>query len=100
MLRRPPTSTLFPYTTLFRSTAAGYSTSRPCGTAVLGGLLRFGGNLQHYPDRSVARVTRRENAPRPVDRGSDRCHCQPWLYLATARRNFPPPNEPRRPARC
>src|SRR5437016_9994511 len=56
MLRRPPTSTLFPYTTLFRSTAAGYSTSRPCGTAVLGGLLRFGGNLQHRSEEHTSEL--------------------------------------------
>src|SRR3712207_7889534 len=37
MIRRPPRSTLFPYTTLFRSQATGWSKStsqgRPCGGA-------------------------------------------------------------------
>src|SRR2546429_4594433 len=31
MIRRPPRSTLFPYTTLFRSPALESSTSKPCG---------------------------------------------------------------------
>src|SRR3712207_5920270 len=38
MIRRPPRSTLFPYTTLFRSTCAGATSSsgiRCCSTAVL-----------------------------------------------------------------
>src|SRR5258707_4150996 len=32
MIRRPPRSTLFPYTTLFRSMAAGTKPLTPCGT--------------------------------------------------------------------
>src|SRR6478672_12984002 len=39
MLRRPPRSTLFPYTTLFRSqsaTASGRSSSRPSGEETSG----------------------------------------------------------------
>src|SRR2546430_12328158 len=37
MIRRPPRSTLFPYTTLFRSRAAGGSArSRGCGAALPG----------------------------------------------------------------
>src|SRR3712207_7270705 len=31
MIRRPPRSTLFPYTTLFRSKARGVKTRRSCG---------------------------------------------------------------------
>src|SRR5260370_32582742 len=30
MIRRPPRSTLFPYTTLFRSPSASFRRSRPC----------------------------------------------------------------------
>src|SRR2546422_2128425 len=38
MIRRPPRSTLFPYTTLFRSElGGGSSTGRPLRAAVLGG---------------------------------------------------------------
>src|SRR4051794_41477136 len=33
MIRRPPRSTLFPYTTLFRSPASGRPRSRRCSTA-------------------------------------------------------------------
>src|SRR2546430_8917990 len=32
MIRRPPRSTLFPYTTLFRSSASGPSTARPAAS--------------------------------------------------------------------
>src|SRR2546427_8700768 len=32
MIRRPPRSTLFPYTTLFRSTSASTCSSRPAAT--------------------------------------------------------------------
>src|SRR5438067_5476136 len=35
MIRRPPRSTLFPYTTLFRSSAAHYSVQSPCSTSFL-----------------------------------------------------------------
>src|SRR5947207_15518367 len=31
MIRRPPRSTLFPYTTLFRSTNGGLYAANPCG---------------------------------------------------------------------
>src|SRR5256884_3643121 len=33
MIRRPPRSTLFPYTTLFRSMGWARKSSRPCGCA-------------------------------------------------------------------
>src|SRR5258708_11564692 len=33
MIRRPPRSTLFPYTTLFRSDAGDHSGTRPCSAA-------------------------------------------------------------------
>src|SRR5687768_17984249 len=38
MIRRPPRSTLFPYTTLFRSSSAS---TRPCSTAGRGAFLPF-----------------------------------------------------------
>src|SRR5690349_24005053 len=37
MIRRPPRSTLFPYTTLFRSVAQLDLTHMPVGAAVMGG---------------------------------------------------------------
>src|SRR2546429_1141239 len=39
MIRRPPRSTLFPYTTLFRSIAASaqYAQTNTCGTSVAAG---------------------------------------------------------------
>src|SRR5437867_5578545 len=40
MLRRPPSSTLFPYTTLFRSYAGGYMPEFP-------GTERFAGRIVH-----------------------------------------------------
>jgi len=47
MIRRPPRSTLFPYTTLFRSTDAGYSRRTPWDLVLLGdGLLREALNSQ------------------------------------------------------
>src|SRR2546427_1778288 len=36
MIRRPPRSTLFPYTTLFRSKTAGVERGRPDAAAVVG----------------------------------------------------------------
>src|SRR3712207_8272269 len=39
MIRRPPRSTLFPYTTLFRSAAAGAGPEGPLGRGARGGAL-------------------------------------------------------------
>jgi len=36
MIRRPPRSTLFPYTTLFRSTAWGVELARQAGLTLIG----------------------------------------------------------------
>src|SRR3712207_8516311 len=44
MIRRPPRSTLFPYTTLFRS-------PRAAGAAVLGGLFTIMGSLLYLTSR-------------------------------------------------
>src|SRR5438105_12247183 len=38
MIRRPPTSTLFPYTTLFRSRARGHSRSQAARASAVAGL--------------------------------------------------------------
>src|SRR5437667_7509212 len=52
MLRRPPRSTLFPYTTLFRSVVYG-----PVGVGFFGGLVRFV-HVSHYDllDRKSTRL--------------------------------------------
>src|SRR5256885_13159761 len=51
MIRRPPRSTLFPYTTLFRSHAL--QRRRP-GRG--GGLLRYGDGARHRRDRKSTRL--------------------------------------------
>src|SRR3712207_7979558 len=50
MMRRPRRSTLFPYTTLFRSAAAGYAAARAVRVPGLagGGHARQGRNLLHH----------------------------------------------------
>src|SRR3712207_8716866 len=65
MIRRPPRSTLFPYTTLFRSPADGTSTSSMIGW-VDGGITKFPGGISfdkgsngrviaHIPDSAIPR---------------------------------------------
>src|SRR3712207_8923544 len=65
MIRRPPRSTLFPYTTLFRSREAGFRRGdrlpRPPGVAGHVGVRRPRG-----------RVAALEAPPRRADRGVDR----------------------------
>src|SRR2546422_3367190 len=56
MIRRPPRSTLFPYTTLFRSDQHG----RPCRVCLASGASRAGGAADA------------EDAVRPADRKSTR----------------------------
>src|SRR5256884_5808648 len=48
MIRRPPRSTLFPYTTLFRSTSP-YDMADPCGED---SHMPVPGLVHRYPDRS------------------------------------------------
>src|SRR3712207_8575422 len=77
MIRRPPRSTLFPYTTLFRSPPDRGRGPAPPGDADLGQRLR---RPRHAPERgaTVARVRRRaRRGPRGgrelrVDRKSTR----------------------------
>src|SRR5438309_8905145 len=55
MMRRPPRSTLFPYTTLFRSGTLGRmlrAASDPVIRPVEGRLVRLGGNPDQAPFRS------------------------------------------------
>src|SRR3989442_14916982 len=48
MIRRPPRSTLFPYTTLFRSPEFGHSSGGQFNTDVISGTNRFHGTLYEY----------------------------------------------------
>src|SRR2546428_13782358 len=48
MIRRPPRSTLFPYTTLFRSLASRTTLGGPCGQEIPHE--QRGGDRQHRPD--------------------------------------------------
>src|SRR3712207_9267676 len=48
MIRRPPRSTLFPYTTLFRSHAKGYTNAFVYGTPEVGGTGGIGGNHSRF----------------------------------------------------
>src|SRR3712207_8267701 len=59
MIRRPPRSTLFPYTTLFRSFTSVSSSSRECGPARLRGRAPIDttGVICHFPDRLAPRAT-------------------------------------------
>src|SRR2546422_8381756 len=59
MIRRPPRSTLFPYTTLFRSTASCSPVDAPLGTAAV-------------PLAPLARVTSVSTVGLPQDRKSTR----------------------------
>src|SRR3712207_8196053 len=57
MIRRPPRSTLFPYTTLFRSLLQGIVQSRPAAPVVRPGLLATAAHAHRAPRRAgVARA--------------------------------------------
>src|SRR5438309_11707580 len=59
MIRRPPRSTLFPYTTLFRSNGAGtasFIVTRLIGTVEAGRDLAVGGSLDGKADRKSTRL--------------------------------------------
>src|SRR3712207_7868633 len=71
MIRRPPRSTLFPYTTLFRSRAQGRGVE---GRHQQGTAARFGGHEGREQGRGGAR--RRSHAV--VERGLE-VHVQPHL---------------------
>src|SRR2546430_6888850 len=58
MIRRPPRSTLFPYTTLFRSALAGVRRARPDGLFPRGG--RRALRARHAGDRVQRRAPRSE----------------------------------------
>src|SRR4051794_41440994 len=64
MIRRPPRSTLFPYTTLFRSPAGGFPRRRgdgDAGRASAGGRARPHARAAHLHRRPDARVRSEEH---------------------------------------
>src|SRR5690348_17817803 len=68
MIRRPPRSTLFPYTTLFRSRAAGRARRRAGRSGrAHGAILRRhqGANRGRPPDRREDRKSTRLNSSHP-----------------------------------
>src|SRR3712207_7513656 len=70
MIRRPPRSTLFPYTTLFRSQAGGGDPARPLSRLPQRHAKRARGL------RRARRVHRRDHPPRSARGGRDR-GCEP-----------------------
>src|SRR5688572_31322577 len=65
MLRRPPRSTLFPYTTLFRSLAAARAAHQR-GIPVLAFSARDGGALRELADHSVIVPTTRTDRAQEI----------------------------------
>src|SRR3712207_8826123 len=74
MIRRPPRSTLFPYTTLFRSRQRPGRHHRPVGRTTIGGRRQRGWpHPKVSPARRAGFVSRRrwlERRPRRSSRGS------------------------------
>src|SRR5258708_18239051 len=60
MIRRPPRSTLFPYTTLFRSLCAGALASRVCGRARHGKVAVGGRDARS--ERALGAIRRRDSS--------------------------------------
>src|SRR5256885_7762802 len=58
MIRRPPISTLFPYTTLFRSDPAVVALGERLGVALVGGTPRQLGELQKSDSAKWAQLIR------------------------------------------
>src|SRR3712207_9446398 len=76
MIRRPPRSTLFPYTTLFRSREQGLLAAvHPVDPAARRALFAAARPLRGLPRRRPADLLRRV----PVPRGLERQHPRPWL---------------------
>src|SRR2546425_3951779 len=59
MIRRPPRSTLFPYTTLFRSPCSRNGPNSAPGLVILGELLGSYGTIELRQGRSVNRTQER-----------------------------------------
>src|SRR5690554_7539032 len=70
MLRRPPRSTLFPYTTLFRSIAC--SESACSGKTMKRSLYFYLVKMVIISERKFGKVKRKPNAPSLQDNSTDR----------------------------
>src|SRR2546426_9134353 len=70
MIRRPPRSTLFPYTTLFRSRRAGISVERSAGGVPAAG--REDQRQAHRRDRAPDAAEGESREPGDTDRKSTR----------------------------
>src|SRR5438034_5814099 len=73
MLRRPPRSTLFPYTTLFRSPTGGTSQGRPANRASEGGSCQASptGGASQGRTCSASRTSRSEEHTSELQSHSD-----------------------------
>src|SRR3712207_9395680 len=71
MIRRPPRSTLFPYTTLFRSRRAGAVRARSSALAAGGARNDFRPHLLHAPGTCRAGRTGGDGAPRSEEHTSE-----------------------------
>src|SRR3712207_774425 len=76
MIRRPPRSTLFPYTTLFRSSSGGPPSNAPCLT-----LLRVGFTEPPESPRALV-VSYTTVSPLPAPTRSGRAVCFLWHFPA------------------
>src|SRR3712207_7375174 len=73
MIRRPPRSTLFPYTTLFRSTAVGVFVSVNFDTAGAGtGWAKVGSAIPHAPIVDLQHEPKHQTLAAARDRKSTR----------------------------
>src|SRR5688572_31178958 len=72
MIRRPPRSTLFPYTTLFRSVRAANDAVRSAGEARRVVMDRFGAGVATSTDVLIAQVQLLESELVRTDRKSTR----------------------------
>src|SRR2546429_4148710 len=99
MIRRPPRSTLFPYTTLFRSRLGGGRYTSRCGTGR--------STASHTPtSRSAPRAPSRDRSEEHTSELQSRLHLvcrlllekkkKPETYTVTPEDGAPPPNS--RPA--
>src|SRR3712207_6948496 len=70
MIRRPPRSTLFPYTTLFRSVDTGELTAG--GIDPVGVIERYGDRIWHVQFKDALAVDDAEEYLQPQDRKSTR----------------------------
>src|SRR3712207_6929518 len=71
MIRRPPRSTLFPYTTLFRSGPSGKCSTSSTSSSTLPGYAATVGVRVSVPPRSQARLSLSNNTNRSEEHTSE-----------------------------